>query len=119
MRNPTPESAIQRTIIETLIWDGWLVLRINCGGAQFGDDDGRYVPFVRWQAIGFAEASDGVPDVIAFKGNKALLIECKAPGGRVRASQKVFSAAVESVGANWIVADSAEALRPYLERVEL
>lgn len=32
----------------------------------------------------------GLPDLIAVRGDRALFVECKRPGGRLRASQRRF-----------------------------
>ena len=111
------ESDIQRAIIDALVLDGWLVVRVNSGGATFGD--GRYVRFVRWVALGFEESDAGVADVLAFKDGKGLLVEVKATGGKVRPSQSRFSSAAEQAGAVYVVAGSIDDLQPYLDRLEI
>jgi Holliday junction resolvase len=115
------ESAVQRSIIDTLVYDGWLAIRVNAGGMVQEDANGgrRYVRFGIWQAIGFSESDAGYSDVIATKGGQTLFVEVKGKRGRQRESQKAFQAAVESVGGIYLLASSVEALRPYLERVQL
>ncbi len=100
------EADIQRTIIEALVWDGWLILRVNQGArtgfayqcshcGYHGDEFAGYVRFAWWQALGMDPQDKGISDVIALKlstkkGNyttgtipmvfRLLAIEVKAPG---------------------------------------
>ena len=53
----------------------------------------------------------GIPDVIAFKHGRTLLIECKRPGGRLRKSQKRFIEEIEEhidFSLNYIIANDVE-----------
>jgi hypothetical protein len=115
------ESDIQRTIIHLLVMDGWLVIRANAGGMVQEDDNGkrRYVRFGTWQALGHEESDAGYSDLIASKNGRVLFVECKAPGKKQRDSQRVFERAVIDTGNEYVLADCIEAIRPYLERVEL
>ncbi len=109
----TSEADVQRTIIEALVWDGWMVLRINQGGAkyQYGFDSEkgeiryRYVRYSFWQVLGLDPQDSGIGDVIAMKITQwispiletwggiqqevrevpqLLAVECKAPGKKAK-----------------------------------
>ncbi len=86
------EADIQKAIVEALVWDGWLILRINQGGRHvpvdvLGGTGPRYVRFAYWQALGIDQQDSGISDVIALKTYKdtlfpgtLLAIEVKATG---------------------------------------
>ena len=82
------ESDIQAAIIEALVFDGWLVLRINqggrhggltcptCYGAGYPDcrtckGDGEikstYTRFAFWQMLGQSATDKGISDIVAVK----------------------------------------------------
>lgn len=65
------ERDIQSAIVDLLRWRGWMVREISQPRMVSGD-------------------LVGVPDVIAWKRGVTLLIECKRPGGKRRASQTSF-----------------------------
>ena len=142
----TTEADVQRTIIEALVFDGWLVLRINQGGATYvqdgfdlekGEIKKRYVTFTRWQTLGQEPTGKGIADVLVMKGGldinrdmgymdghvgpRILAIEVKAPGKKANVSQAQadFLAAIEEHGGTAIVADCLEDVAPYLDRVEV
>ena len=142
------EKDIQRSIIEALVWDGWLILRINQGGRHvpvdvLGGTGPRYVRFAYWQALGIDQQDSGISDVIAMKlkltGERIhhhpatmdewiglemypvfLAIECKAPGKKANVTdkQQAFLDAIEEHGGTAVVADSLEDIEPYLDRAE-
>ncbi len=136
------EKDIQRAIIEALVWDGWMILRINQGGRHDGD---RYIRFATWQALGIDQQDSGISDVIAvkritigdshnwvFHGTAGsadewievpmrtvlLAIEVKAPGKKANVTdkQQAFLDAIEEHGGIAVVADSLEDIEPYLDR---
>lgn len=72
IRRRSPERDIQRAIVSLLRWHGWMVREISQQKYVTGD-------------------LIGVPDLIAWKRGVTLLIEVKAPGGRVRRSQRLFA----------------------------
>ena len=111
------ESDIQSTIEETLIWDGWLVIRVNMG-AMKSEDGERYVRFGHWQALGFERQSDGVSDLIASRDGRTYYIECKTPKGTQEASQKLFQLACEATGMQYILARDLADVAHLLTRVE-
>ena len=132
------EKDVQRAIVEALVWDGWLILRINQGGMErrtrVNSETGyelppRYIRFAYWQALGIDQQASGISDVIAVKGIVydgvydgpiLLAIEVKAPGkkGNVTANQQAFLDAIENHGGIAIVADSLEDIEPYLDRAK-
>lgn len=124
------ESDIQTAIIEALVYDGWLVLRINQGGMFVGQREDRYVTFARWQALGQPVTGKGISDILAFKAESCpydsfpsgvLAIEVKAPGKKFNTSehQQAFLDAIAEHGGIAIVADCLEDVAPYLDSVEV
>ena len=128
------EADVQRTIIDALLWDGWMFLRINQGGMFIGQRKERYVKFAWWQHLNIDPQDSGIADVIALKlstkkGNyttgtipmifRLLAIEVKAPGrkSKVTHAQARFLAAIKDHGGIAIVADCLEDVEPYLDRV--
>ena len=134
------EKQVQAAIVEALIWDGWMILRINQGAVKYQDGiDGetgtikeRYVRFATWQALGIDRQDSGISDVIAIKARPVLVlsdgtefapillaIEVKAPGkkGNVTAKQQAFLDAIEEHGGISIIADDLSDVLPYLDRV--
>lgn len=111
------ESDIQNAIIEALVFDGWLVIRINQGGrggkykCPYCDNyviscgvcntpisqSNRYTRFAFWQALGIESTDKGIADVIAVKSEtrplwtpsefRLLAIECKATGKKGNVSK--------------------------------
>jgi hypothetical protein len=114
-RKAMTESELQQTIIDTLVFDGWLVLRVNGGGMSLED---RYVVFSRWTALGYGEFTKGVADVLAFRPDaKPLAVECKVGKNQPTAEQEYFLQAWEQAGGDSIVARQLEDLQPYLQRM--
>ena len=106
------ESDIQAAIFEALVFDGWLVLRINQGArtgfayqcdycGRHGDEPtAGYVRFAFWQALGIELTDKGISDLLAVKWfathtklnefdhrpiPRFLAIEVKAPGRKNKA----------------------------------
>lgn len=69
--SPASESEIQRLVVEALRVAGWEVMVTSQDRAM------------RWQ-------SRGLVDVIAWKHNHSLLIECKTAKGKLNDAQKRF-----------------------------
>ena len=133
------ESDIQAAIFEALVFDGWLVLRINQGGMFVGQREDRYVKFAFWQVLGIEPADKGISDILAVKWfathtnlnefdhrpiPRFLAIEVKASGrknkaGAVTAPQLSFLQAVNEHGGIGIVADCLEDVAPYLDNMEV
>lgn len=84
------ERDVQNAIVEALVWDGWMILRVNHGQQQ---QVGEQSWEIYWQALGMNAQDSGISDVIAVKAKPArapqcayhdllwlLAIEVKAPG---------------------------------------
>jgi hypothetical protein len=109
------EAQIQAAIVETLVLDGWLVMRVNGGAMKM---DGRYIRFAFWQAQGYPETSKGISDLIAWKpGRPTLFVEVKKPGGLISTDQELFLDVMTQAGQDAVIAESVEDLAPWLERV--
>ena len=112
------EVAIQAAIIDALVWDGWLVLRINSGGMDV--DGKRYVRFSTWAAMHRQGGDAGIADIIAVKNGECIFIEVKKPGtGRQRKSQVEFMSACEDTGNLYVLASSVDDIAEYLSRVQV
>lgn len=109
------EADLQKTIIDALVYDGWLVLRVNGGGMAIDD---RYIAFGYWTALGYGEFTKGVADVMALRpGAAPLAVECKVGDNQPTAEQEYFLEAWEQAGGVSIVARRLEDLQPYLQRM--
>lgn len=109
------ESELQAAIIETLLYDGWLVLRVNQGAMRRDSD---LIRFAYWQVLSEPERHAGISDVMAFKDDMpALFIEVKLPGKQPTPDQARFLAECRKAGKIGLVASSVDDLAPYLERV--
>lgn len=116
---------IQRAILKLLVVDGWLVIRPNSGAME--TEEGRYVIFIRWLALGYAPEdgknewnTKGVSDILAFHPARgALAVEVKGDGDTLKPEQELFLEAWEQAGGVSIVAESVEAVGPYLVRTEV
>lgn len=101
-RTNITEAEIQKRIFEFLVYQGFLVLRVNSGRK-------RQIAFVRWQALGFEAQTTGVSDLLALSPTgKLYAIETKKPGEKARANQSTFLAEAEKRGATPILATSLE-----------
>ncbi|HEY0076836.1 MAG TPA: VRR-NUC domain-containing protein [Abditibacteriaceae bacterium] len=83
-----PESVIQQSIMEHFFANGWLVVRINSGSMK--TSNGGYLRAYRIFGMPEKWASSGLPDVVAFRGSRALLIEVKDRLGQLRDTQVRF-----------------------------
>lgn len=102
MMKPTtsPEAAVQAAIVDYLVSEGYLVIRVNSG--QTG-----HVSFVRWQVLGLSWQDRGVSDLLALSPDgKLFAIECKSPGGALRPEQRRFLDEASRRGAITIIATS-------------
>jgi Holliday junction resolvase len=108
LRPPEPsESEVQKSIAATLRAYGWLVVRINGGG--FKDGRGQ---FVRGYIVYGLNAACGFPDLVAFKGDRFLLIEVKKRGGVLGATQERFKCFAEYFGVRVHVLHDAREVPP-------
>lgn len=78
------ESNLQTSIAHELRYEGWAVVRLNSATFKVGN---RWVN--SYHVYGMKKDSNkGMPDLLAFKDNKVLLIEVKLPNGKLRQSQE-------------------------------
>ncbi len=79
-RAALPENCLERQICDFCTIRGWLPIRIQAG--VFRSLDGkRYI----------SGAKKGTPDWVFLRRDNHMLIEAKAPGGRVSAEQADFA----------------------------
>ncbi len=83
-----PEKVIQQRIMERLFAAGWLVVRMNSG--RMKTETGSYLRAYRIFGMEPRWASSGLPDVIALRGSRVILIEVKDRLGQLRDSQVRF-----------------------------
>lgn len=102
------EKDVQKAIADMLMMAGWLVIRINSGGWH---SDNR---FLETYKILNTNNSSGFPDLIAMKGNRFLLIECKSTDGKLRKTQKEFIDLAEYHNVSVIVANNVGDVVNYL-----
>lgn len=109
------ENQIKNAIIQFLLLNGFLVLRVNSGAAagQYQDQQGRtkkrFMRFCQWfsQGVTFKEGQAGVSDILAIReGCPPIAIETKRPGNMPTDAQKRFIAAWAEHGGVAIVAES-------------
>lgn len=89
------EKSIQEEITWQLKGQGWLVLRLP--------------PSIY--------SSKGLPDLLALKGDKYLLIEVKSTNGKLSQSQQCFKLLMEDIKANYVVARCYEDVEEFLKRI--
>lgn len=122
MRTGAGEAGLLRACAEYLIWQGWLVIRVNSGASTPERADGSqgFIPFNRWQTLGADEQQAGIADLLAFKdglnseGCIFLAIECKMPGKKPSQMQSVFLEGVKNHGGVPIVAYSIDDIQRVL-----
>lgn len=102
------ENQIRNAIAEYLIYDGWLVIRINSGAAVVTENNKRrFVSFVKWMSLGQGTQTAGVSDLLCIKaGHPPIVIETKRPGNTPTEAQKRFMAQWEAHGGVALVAES-------------
>lgn len=105
------ENDIRNACAEWLIYDGWLVLRINSGAATVKDEKGkrRWMWFTKWMALGEGTQTAGVSDLLCLKPSQPpLVVEAKVPGNTPTEAQRRFMAQWEAHGGKAVVAYSIE-----------
>lgn len=111
---PAPtEAQIQDAIMNRLQMDKWLVIRFN--GGAFKDSYGNYVRSYIIQGI---KASAGVPDVIAFKNDRFLMVEVKDHKGKLTPSQERFKSWAKKFGVTVHVLRHWNEVEPLLREVQ-
>lgn len=83
------ESMIQRSIMETLRWKGWFVVKIH-------------------QSLG---SYKGIADLYAIKKGRSVWIEVKTATGKLSEHQEQFKVDIERNGGIYIVARSVDDLK--------
>lgn len=96
------EAEIQKVIVQYLMLSKWLVVRINSGAQAV---DGR---FLRTYTIENNGRSSGMPDVIAVKDGRWLLLEVKTSKGRLSESQQDFHQLASTYGVHVHVVRSVD-----------
>ena len=89
LRRPVSERSFQSAVIDLARRLGWLVGHHHDSRRQIGP--GKHV--------GDRDAA-GVPDLILVRGNRIVLAELKADGGRLRPAQKTWLDALRAVEAD-------------------
>ena len=116
-------SALQSALIEALYYDGYLVIRVNQGGARFENEKTgkeRFVWFGHWSMLGYDwQRRDGVSDLLAFRPGVNLAIEVKGDGDTIREGQNKFLEAAREAGFVPIVAEKLDDIGEYLARIEV
>lgn len=106
------EKDVQKAIVDLLVLQSFLVLRVNQGSraiAATKKHKRRFIRFAYWLARGVEETHAGIADIIAVgPEGKFWAIEVKAPGKRERLTdaQEKFLNAVTEAGGIALVADS-------------
>lgn len=101
-KNDNEESRIQDAIAKYLNKLGWLVVRINSSMLRV---DNRVLRSYLIYGLGI---SSGMPDLIAYKGEKYLLLEVKTKKGRLSANQKRVKEYAHQKWVNYHVVRSVE-----------
>lgn len=87
-KNKKPEAGFQKAVAEYLLLKGFTVMRVN--SSAMTAESGTFLRSYYVYGRGNKDASSGFPDLIAFKGDKFIVIETKAKNGKLRDSQKSF-----------------------------
>lgn len=101
--NKVSEHDIQSTIATILMFDGWMVIRVNSGSARL---KGRTVNF--YEILNFNRMNKGFPDLLCIKQNNYVMIECKKPNGKLNQNQINFNTSTQKFKLNSIVIDNID-----------
>lgn len=120
MRTGASEAEVMASCAEYLLYHHFMVMRINSGAFQPEDANGvrAYVRFYWWQILGDDRHDNGASDLLGFRPDMRICVECKRPGkqGNVSDAQKAFLAAWRGSGGISIVASSIDDLVQIVER---
>lgn len=94
MKQKITEKSLQQEIMWKLKAMGWLVLRLP--------------PSIY--------STQGMPDLLAIKGNDYMLIEVKSPQGKLSKKQILFQELVKTVNGNYIVAYSWDNVENFIKQ---
>lgn len=106
------ESDVQSAVVELLRKAGYMVIRLNSGGFHNGK---RFVRF--YHVFGAESPSEGVTDLLAFKGSEALLLEAKTRRGKLSEAQEQFRDYAAQHGVSVFTVRSVEDVLPLIENV--
>ena len=96
MSQPTPAQVLTRSVRDVFAMHGWVTFKSAAGMVKA--ERGRMVVF----------GTAGSPDLVAFKGQRYVLVEIKAGKDRLSPSQLAFQAEVERVFGNYLVVRSVD-----------
>lgn len=103
------ENEIRNSIVEYLVYNHWLVLRINSGAAVVIEHGKRrWINYVKWFVLGENPQTAGVSDLICLKDGAAIAIETKRPGNTPTEAQERFMNEWRRRGGVAIVARSVD-----------
>ena len=100
----TPETAIQKQILDYLSYAGWFVWKNNNVGI-YKKSTGSYIP----------AQMKGIPDLTAIKDGRVLMVEVKTPKGKLSEHQVKFQERYEEAGGIYIVARGYEDIKDSLK----
>lgn len=115
------EAEVMDACFDYLIWQGFLVMRLNSGAATPTRKDGTtgFVMFNYWQVLGQDKSFKGASDLLAFRPDLRLIVEAKRrPGIEPTPAQLAFIQAWIEHGGVAVVASSIDDLRPIVEGQE-
>ena len=117
LQSQITENHVKAACLDLLLHSGFLVLKVNSGGAREENETTgkrRYVWFVLWQIVGAVAQRAGVSDILAVQPpyGRFWAVETKRPGKLTNTTplQRSFLAAVRAVGGVAIVVDDVEML---------
>mgnify|MGYP000998575080 CR=1 FL=1 len=116
VKHKKPEAQFQAAAEHYLQYHKFTVMRIN-SSALVSEKTGTYLKSYKLCGRHDKE-SQGFPDLIAFKNNKFLVIEIKAPNGRLSKSQKDFKVWWERRGHKYNVANNIDELIEIVKEFE-
>lgn len=116
-----PEKGVQKSIMRLLAAKGWLVIRINSGGAKTKSGSWFWAYYILGMPKGME--SSGLSDVVAYRGIggitcEALFVEVKGSDGTLRETQKQFIALAASKGVTVHVADDWQQVEVIVEQLD-
>jgi len=103
------EGEIQAQVIQYLLDNQWLTVRINSMAAKI---KGRFLRSYYVYGLG---ASKGFPDVLAVKQNHCILLEIKTVKGEKSPEQVEFAEYSEKCGATVLTIRNINDLQTYLK----
>ena len=110
----TKENLIQHKILSRLVKQDWIAIRVNSVTAKY---KGRYV---KSYTIENNKRSDGLNDILAFKGDDYLLIEVKTTSkdSKLEDTQVTFRALCKNKNVRYYVVRTIEELDIILTNVK-